>query len=145
MSSETYIQSESGQEVPVYGTQPEKPGLYLALFHGRRRPDEEMDDWGFNGPLLGPLEWVHTTYALNIRVKFARKVDEAAYFSKPEYPDAHDLIMADDMIVYANRYYGDWSSFYVCEDETRKPQDTFRSKVRRDVQYRVDIKQPPRL
>lgn len=31
---------------------PEDPhlSLHVALFHGRDKPDEDMDDWGFNGP-----------------------------------------------------------------------------------------------
>ena len=38
----------------VYGQRPDKPGLYLALFHGRDDRNAQMEDWGFNGPLLGP-------------------------------------------------------------------------------------------
>lgn len=36
--------------------------MYLQLLHGRNHPDEEMNDWGFNGPLLGPLDWARFTY-----------------------------------------------------------------------------------
>jgi len=36
--------------------------LYIRLFHGRTNPDQNMDDWGFDGPVLGPYKFVHTTY-----------------------------------------------------------------------------------
>ena len=29
--------------------------MYLRLYHGRVDPDQEMDDWGFDGPTFGPL------------------------------------------------------------------------------------------
>ena len=43
-------------ELPTYGSKPTRPGMYLGLFHGRDKPREAMNDWGFNGPLIGPLE-----------------------------------------------------------------------------------------
>ena len=36
--------------------------LYIRLFHGRTDPDQDMDDWGFDGPVLGPYQFAHTTY-----------------------------------------------------------------------------------
>jgi hypothetical protein len=132
--------SESGHHVPTYGSAPSKPGLYLALFHGRSNADATMDDWGFNGPLIGPLEWVHTTYATHVRMKFLSNEDELLYFSEPAFPDGQDIFITDDLIEYAGNFYGDWTVFVVNPDETRKPQDTFRSKTRRIVPYRIDVK-----
>lgn len=37
-------------------------GMYIGFFHGRRSLDDEMHDWGFNGPVFGPLAYAHTTY-----------------------------------------------------------------------------------
>jgi hypothetical protein len=37
--------------------------LYIRLFHGRTDPDQDMDDWGSDGPVFGPYEFAHTTYA----------------------------------------------------------------------------------
>ncbi len=145
MATDSFITSESGNQVPAYGTQPEKPGLYLALFHGRVRPDEQMNDWGFNGPIIGPLEWVHTTYALHVRLKFMSSTDEILYFEKSECPDAHDIYAADDMVVYGDKYYGDWSVFFVKEEETRKPTDTFRRGGRRNPAFRTDIKRQAKM
>ena len=41
-------------QTPVYGIRPQKPGMYLGLFHGRDTPHEAMHGWGFDGPALGP-------------------------------------------------------------------------------------------
>ena len=38
------------------------PGkMYLRLYHGRKDPNQQMVDWGFDGPTFGPLSsYVHT-------------------------------------------------------------------------------------
>jgi hypothetical protein len=41
--------------------------IYLKLMHGRDDPEQQMDDWGFDGPVLGPLEAVHFTYTTHVR------------------------------------------------------------------------------
>jgi hypothetical protein len=61
---------------------PAKPGLYLALTHGRHHPDEQLSGWGFDGPTIGPLKWCHTTYAIEIRFEFIKSVDAIDYFGK---------------------------------------------------------------
>ncbi|MEN7527901.1 hypothetical protein [Cupriavidus sp. DL-D2] len=61
-----------------------KPGLYLALFHGRDDKDDCPEDWGFNGPMIGPIEFAHTTYGTEIKIKFERHEDWLKYF--PEEP-----------------------------------------------------------
>lgn len=57
-----------------------KPGLYLRLFHGRNSPDDQLDDWGFDGPFIGPLESVHCTYATALRLSFVDHEDCARFF-----------------------------------------------------------------
>lgn len=108
----------------AYGTRPQRPGLYLGLMHGRTQPRQRMDNWGFDGPAIGPLRWCHTTYAFDIKIKFVNTADAALYF------DANfdgSLPMQDDMVVYEGNYYGDWTVYYVGPDECANPQDTFRS------------------
>jgi hypothetical protein len=41
--------------------------VYLKLLHGRLDPNPDMQDWGFDGPVLGPFEAVHITYRDEIR------------------------------------------------------------------------------
>src|SRR6266540_2029269 len=55
-------------------------GLYLALFHGRKTPDEDMEDWGFDGPMIGPLSYVHTTYRSHLWLGFSDPDAARRYF-----------------------------------------------------------------
>ena len=76
--------------------------LYLHLYHGRKNPAEEMDDWGFAGPTFGPLTCVVQTYFSMLRL---------------HGPEGGELWLEqlDDMVVWAGCYYGDLSIF-VAED-----------------------------
>ena len=71
--------------------------LYLKLFHGRSHPEEELDDWGADGPIFGPSPFFHTTYGW--LVKFSEEGDDAV------------LYLSDDMLYYDGVWYGDWSIF----------------------------------
>lgn len=97
-----------------------KPGLYLALFHGfpaGQFPDE-VENWGEPGPVIGPLEFVHTTYGSHIKIRFLNAKDCAKYPFKHRYgpakaPDSADLIVDGDTIEFDGVEYGDWTVFYV--------------------------------
>ncbi|MFM8609071.1 MAG: hypothetical protein ACKOCJ_01220 [Burkholderiaceae bacterium] len=111
-----------------YGQRPHKPGLYLGLFHGRDDPKARMDDWGDDGPAIGPLRWCHTTYASTLRINFVDAADAALYFG-----DDFDgeVPMHEDMLMYEGRYYGDWTVYWVAPDECANPDDTFRQTSRK--------------
>ena len=70
-----------------------KGKLYLHLFHGRNSPEEELHDWGFEGPYFGPLDYFHITYI----TRFA--------FARADYD--HDLAAHGDLFVFDGKYYGD--------------------------------------
>lgn len=57
-----------------------------------------MDDWGSDGPVFGPLHYVHTTYASCIKLGSKNGNDCI-------------LFLFDDMIYYNGVFYGDWSVF----------------------------------
>jgi len=78
--------------------------LYIRLFHGRTDPNRDMDEWGSDGPVFGPYEFVHTTYTTVVRL------------GKPD-GDCDSLYVYEDMLFYNGAYYGDWSVF---TDETLK-------------------------
>ena len=67
--------------------------LYIKLFHGRKTKEEDMDDWGFDGPVIGPLPYVHTTYASCIHIG----------------DTTDDIEIEDGLVKYDGAYYGDWS------------------------------------
>lgn len=72
--------------------------IYIRLFHGRTNPNQNMDDWGTDGPVFGPYEFVHTTYTYHIKLgRNGGHVDE--------------LFLYEDMMYYDGVYYGDWSFF----------------------------------
>ena len=88
--------------------------VYLELFHGRHNPDEELDDWGFEGPILGPFPYVHITFASDIKVG-------AEYILPPQTLLAmHDLSYTRDQVEFAGSYYGDISAFSKMSKPLRK-------------------------
>ena len=70
---------------------------YIRLYHGRTSIDEKLDDWGWNGPTLGPYESIQLTYGTHI------KMHKADHFE--------DLGIVEDLIYYDGYYYGDASIF----------------------------------
>lgn len=92
--------------IKAHEHRPTKPGVYLYLMHGRKDPEQDMDDWGLEGPYIGPLRNMHTTYASTLHLKFADGKETG-----PLYPEV--MCIADDMLYWDGVYYGDWSVFYV--------------------------------
>jgi hypothetical protein len=72
--------------------------LYIRLFHGRTDPHQDMDDWGSDGPIFGPYEYEHTTYAWDIKL------------GKPG-GNCDELYVHEGMVYYDGVYYGDWTVF----------------------------------
>ena len=75
-------------------------GVYLHLLHGRTDPDQNMTDWGFAGPILGPFEAIHVTYKEHIRCIAALATG-----------DELELGFHGDLLVHDGKYYGD---FEIC-------------------------------
>ena len=106
------------------GERPLEPGkLYLRLFHGRPSTAEEMHDWGQEGPTIGPLEYVHTTYMCDIKFAASPAVmnrffpEVIAEWRDKGYSNAMGpqcdwhLTLQEDLIAYGGTFYGDWSLF----------------------------------
>jgi hypothetical protein len=91
-------------------TQPiEKQGMYLLLTHGRLSADAEMDDWGFDGPVIGPLSWCHITYGALATIGFADGTETD--FLEPDV-----LSIQDGLLYFDGAWYGDWE-FQVLEGD----------------------------
>jgi hypothetical protein len=104
---------------PIYNTcyKRLKPGLYLGLFHGFKNEDarQKADDWGANGPLIGPLRYIHTTYACHIKFEFVDVTDMEKYgFNK-----GRDSLAIDKnaCVVFKDMQYGDWTVFNVTKED----------------------------
>jgi hypothetical protein len=108
-------------QFPIYGSgTPVKPGMYLGLFHGfknerARQKAGDAGEWGANGPMIGPLNFAHTTYACHVKIEFENQTDAALYgFSANEY--THELVINDDGCIPFGEYqYGDWTVYIVRE------------------------------
>jgi hypothetical protein len=72
---------------------PNSNQVYIALLHGRNSPDEALKDWGFNGPVIGPvvLHWTYGT--MNVH--------------SPALDAFEELREAGGMVVYGGKYFGD--------------------------------------
>ena len=57
-----------------------------------------MEDWGTDGPIFGPYQFAHTTYAWNIKL------------GRPD-GNCDELYVFDDMVYYDGVYFGDWTVF----------------------------------
>lgn len=102
---------------PVYGNQDALPvmGVYLAFFHGFRSEEERSaaGDWGVNGPVIGPLSFVQTTYGSHIKFDFAIGADLTPYSDLLDISGgSSDLTVANGTVKLADVYYGDWTVFY---------------------------------
>jgi hypothetical protein len=74
--------------------------VFIHLPHGRDDPQQDMSDWGFARPILGPLEAVHFTYKEHIRC-----IADSGTGSELE------LGFHNDLLVYDGKFYGD---FEIC-------------------------------
>lgn len=104
--------------------------VYLRLHHGRTDPAAVMDDWGTEGPTLGPLAFVQVTYLADVKLTMEREAFRAAFPEQAAEWEArgvsngagydrgdgsgflwvdHHLKTTSDLILYRGVYYGDWS------------------------------------
>lgn len=67
--------------------------VYIHLFHGRTSPEENLDDWGADGPFFGPYHSVQTTYMFHIKAETDNDLEE--------------LFWVGDLVYYDGMYYGD--------------------------------------
>lgn len=71
--------------------------FYIRLFHGRGTPEETLDNWGFEGPLIGPVG-ISWTYG-SIKVH------------DPGWDDFCFLPVHEDLVRYQGKFYGDFDIF----------------------------------
>jgi len=67
--------------------------IYIELFHGRTDPKKCMDDWGTEGPILGPFKFCHITY----------------FSGWLKVGDDIQIHCHKDMVYYDGVFYGDFS------------------------------------
>lgn len=84
--------------------------LYLKLYNGRYDPNQDMDDFGFEGPSIGPLESVHGTYTTHMMVVFSNLADAAKFGIDVNFPSIpfHEDMLRIQMPGEKEVFYGDW-------------------------------------
>ena len=79
--------------------------VYLELFNGADSPyQSNLNDFGEKGPILGPLAYVHTTYAGDVK---CCPLDEEG--EPDEFATADFQVTCECLLYYDGMYYGDWS------------------------------------
>lgn len=86
--------------------------MKLRLFHGRRHPDEELSDWGFEGPTIEGVAFVRATYWATFVVGFhtLEAMELAARQTGWKSFDARmlEITIVEDLIEAVGSYYGDF-------------------------------------
>ncbi len=106
-----------------------KPGTYLGLFHGFKTEEQrikaaEAGEWGKDGAMIGPLKYVHTTYACDVKFAFEDISDAIQYGltdtidEKEEPVNLFILKIKDECIEFDGMRYGDWIVFTIRPDGT---------------------------
>lgn len=91
--------------------------MQLVLYHGRKKPDENLEDWGEQGPVLFGVTGLHQTYGNPAHIFFKTKElrQHAQAITNWRQWDELGLQMkwCDDMVECGDEYgpimyYGDW-------------------------------------
>lgn len=90
-------------------------GLYIGCYHGRKSIDEELNDWGTVGPVIGPLKYAHVTYMSDVKFDFVSLERLKEYFHVDNdfnQTEGHFNCPEGMLEVGDGKYYGDWTVFY---------------------------------
>lgn len=78
--------------------------VYIKFMHGRHTPNEELEDWGFDGPVLGPFPYFHITYGDDVKLGDNAITVCGKIIDFPLWND-------EGLIHFLGSYYGDVSIF----------------------------------
>jgi hypothetical protein len=103
-------EEEKIKSIPITNETPEQeidPGLYICLIHGFKNGDDRIkgQDWGVNGPMIGPLKWVHFTYMSTVRFEFIQGFGYRYDMSDVD----NELVFKQDCVTYDGMEYGDFT------------------------------------
>ena len=83
---------------------PEAGNIQIHFYHGREDPEQDMDDWGEDGPTLY-CQWIHFAYLSDICLGIEGDADHG-----PAKEDG--IFFHNDMVAIKQgektMYYGDW-------------------------------------
>lgn len=85
--------------------------MQLQLLHGRKSPNEEMKDWGFDGPTITKITDLTGTYGeLYIHFDNEQHLNIAQLQTGWEYFGDYALVLrfCEDLVQTIQGYFGDW-------------------------------------
>lgn len=71
--------------------------IAIRLFHGRKTVEEEMEDWGFDGPII-IVKSFYVTYFSTFRVELI----------SGDNTEPIEIASTEGCFYYKGNYYGDW-------------------------------------
>lgn len=104
---------------------------YLRLYHGRKDPKENLEDWGSEGPTFGPYESIQVTYGSHIKMHTGSGFD--------------DLNWHEDLIYYDGIFYGDMEIFSAEEAQKTMPYQEEKSKQPNEITKENNDESKPAL
>lgn len=96
------------------------PALYLHPWHGRNAPDEQLHDWGFDGPMIGPLAKVRFEAG-----DYSQRIDPSFTITRPD-GSTETFTYTEALGVYNQHYFGDWSVIEATPEQAAKSQESYR-------------------
>lgn len=101
--------------------------LYVRLFHGRDTREDRPSDWGYDGPIIGPVgvSWTYGNPKLH----------------KPDWSTFEHLPVSDDLVHYAGRFYGDFEVFQTGDPALAAARKTHEQHTYEA--FEINLKHPP--
>ncbi len=86
-------------------------GMYISLYHGFKNQEERElhGNWGKDGPLIGPMSYVHSAYQGDCNYSFENEADAIKYDMEPE----DNLKYNKSCIVFDGMEYGDMTIVHI--------------------------------
>lgn len=118
-----------------------KKKLGLKLYHGRQRPDEHLEDWGEDGPVL-EIAWYHETYRSVSAIGLIGDNHDQLFLDS-WVKGKKDGVYVGDLFHYDGRFYADIEiGFY---DQPHEKFDEAKAVFSKDKNWRSIPKDPNRV
>ena len=88
--------------------------MKLFLYHGRKTVDEEVEDWGYDGPTIEDVNYLHDTYHSNLTIAFRTRaaMHKAIEITGWEIRDKHAYLLqvpiTEGLMKTKDGFFGDW-------------------------------------
>lgn len=88
--------------------------MRLFLYHGRKTVDEEVEDWGYDGPTIEDVNYLHDTYHSNLTIAFRTRaaMHKAIEITGWEIRDKHAYLLqvpiTEGLMKTKEGFFGDW-------------------------------------